>query len=46
MDIEKVRDYGLSLPFATERCPVYPRLIGLNAEWKGILFGSLKGQYE
>ncbi len=46
MDIEKVRDYGLSLPFATERCPFGPDTLAFEIEGMMFCLMTLSGEWD
>lgn len=46
MNIEEVRDYGLSLPFATERCPFGPDALALEIRGKMFCLLDLTGHWQ
>lgn len=45
MNIEEVREYGLSLPFATERCPFGPDALALEIGGRMFCLMDLTGQW-
>lgn len=46
MNIEEVRNYGLSLPHATERCPFGPDTLALEIGGRMFCLMTLDGQWE
>lgn len=46
MNIEEIRDYGLSLPFATERCPFGPDTLSLEIKGKMFCLLTLDGEWD
>ena len=46
MNIEKVRDYCLSLPFATERCPFGPDTLAMEIGGKMFCLMHLSGEWD
>lgn len=46
MNIEEVREYGLSLPHATERCPFGPDTLSLEIGGKMFCLFDLSGQWQ
>ena len=46
MNIEEVREYCLSLPFATERCPFGPDTLAMEIGGRMFCLMTLDGQWE
>lgn len=46
MNIEEVREYGLSLPHATERCPFGPDTLTLEIGGRMFCLMTLNGQWD
>ena len=46
MNIEEVREYGLSLPHATERCPFGPDTLTLEIGGRIFCLMTLDGQWD
>ena len=46
MNIDEVRDYGLSLPFATERSPFGPDTLALEVGGRMFCLMTLDGQWD
>ena len=46
MDIEKIREVGLGLPFATERCPFGPDTLALEIGGKMFCLIDLSGEWQ
>lgn len=46
MNIEEVRDYCLSLPFATERCPFGPDTLAMEIGTRMFCLMTLDGQWD
>lgn len=46
MNIEEVREYGLSLPFATERCPFGPDTLSLEIGGRMFCLMTLDGEWD
>ncbi len=46
MNIEEVREYGLSLPHATERCPFGPDTLALEIGGKMFCLMELSGRWD
>lgn len=46
MNIEEVREFGLSLPFATERCPFGPDALALEIGGKMFCLMDLTGYWQ
>ena len=46
MDIEEIREVGLGLPFATERCPFGPDTLALEIGGKMFCLIDLSGEWQ